>query len=195
LHQIKVHRPVSPELSTVELVYLDDLNQKQRLSLEVADGNATYFDLKLESAIGTARERWLESLPVEKRYAGFWRRFVAYLLDGIILNIISWILGFILSFLPYWLGGVIGIVFAISSIVYFPGFWVWQGATPGKMMMGVKIVKTDGSPIGIGRAILRYVGYIVSAIIIFIGFFMIAWDSKKQGLHDKIAGTCVVKVS
>ena len=69
-----------------------------------------------------------------------------------------------------------------------------QGKTPGKMVMGVEIVKTDGSPIGFGRAILRYVGYIISSIILFIGFLMIAFDSKKQGLHDKIAGTCVIKI-
>ncbi len=61
------------------------------------------------------------------------------------------------------------------------------------MMMGVKIVKTDGSSIGIGKAILRYVGYYVSTIIIFIGYLMIAWDSRKQGLHDKIAGTLVIR--
>ena len=182
-----------PSSSTMVLTFLDNQNRKHKLSLEMAVSDATYCEYNLKLAIAEAEARWLESLPIEKRYVGFWRRFAAYLLDGIILNIISWILGFVLSFLPYWIGSVIAIVFVIGSIVYFLGFWVWQGATPGKMMMGVKIVKTDGSPIGIGRAILRYIGYFVSAITLYIGYLMIAWDSKKQGLHDKIAGTYVIK--
>jgi len=182
-------------LGSIRLTYLDNLNQKQKVSLESIASVAVLFNQALSLAIDKAKVRWLESVPVEQRCAGFWRRFAAYLLDGLILNVISWILVFILSFLPYLLGSVIGIAFFVGSIIYFPAFWVWQGATPGKMMMGVKIVKTDGSPIGIGRAILRYFGYIVSAIILYIGYIMIAWDSRKQGLHDKIAGTYVVRVS
>jgi len=61
--------------------------------------------------------------------------------------------------------------------------------------MGVKITKINGSSIGIGIAILRYIGYLVSAITVFVGYLMIIWDTKKQGLHDKIAGTCVIKTS
>jgi len=131
-------------------------------------------------------------MEVAMNYAGFWRRFVAQIIDAIILGAITGILIWILFFgapqAVSWLGSVIGIVYVI-------GFWTWRGQTPGKIVMGVKIVKTDGSPIGIGRAILRYIGYWVSSIIICIGYLMIAWDSKKQGLHDKIAGTYVVKTS
>ena len=60
--------------------------------------------------------------------------------------------------------------------------------------MKVKIVRSDGGPLGIGRAILRYIGYLVSTSIAFIGHFMIVWDGKKQGLHDKIARTCVINI-
>jgi len=129
-------------------------------------------------------------MEIKGEYAGFWRRFVAWIIDGILLGAVSGILMFIISAqqTASWLGTVIG-------IVYIVGFWTWRGQTPGKMVMGVKIIKTDGSPIGIGRAILRYIGYLVSAIIIFIGYLMIAWDGRKQGLHDKIAGTYVVKTS
>jgi len=129
-------------------------------------------------------------MEIKGEYAGFWRRFVAWIIDGILLGAVSGILMFIISAqqTASWLGSVIG-------IVYIVGFWTWRGQTPGKMVMGVKIIKTDGSPIGIGRAILRYIGYLVSAIIIFIGYLMIAWDGRKQGLHDKIAGTYVVKTS
>jgi len=123
-------------------------------------------------------------------YAGFWRRLVAVIIDGVILGAITGVLMAIFGAqqAASWLGSIIGIIYVI-------GFWTWRGQTPGKMVMGIKIIKTDGSPIGIGRAILRYVGYLVSTIIICIGYLMIAWDSKKQGLHDKIAGTYVVKTS
>ena len=123
-------------------------------------------------------------------YAGFWRRSVAWIIDGIILSAINTILMRIYFWgapqTIIWLGHII-------MFVYVIGFWAWRGQTLGKMLMGVKIIKTDGSPVGIGRAILRYIGYLVSYIIILIGYLMVAWDSKKQGLHDKIAGTYVVR--
>lgn len=119
-------------------------------------------------------------------YAGFWRRFGAYIIDAIILGVITQPFQLISAEAAGYIGGII-------SLVYIIGFWTWRGQTPGKMALGVRIIKTDGSPIGLGTAILRYIGYIVSAIILLIGYFMIAWDSKKQGLHDKIAGTYVVK--
>lgn len=128
-------------------------------------------------------------MEVAMNYAGFWRRFVAWIIDGIILGAVSGMLIAIIGTQQTAnLLGFIGFIYAI-------GFWTWRGQTPGKMAMGVKIIKTDGSPIDIGRALLRYLGYLVSAIIICIGYLMIAWDSKKQGLHDKIAGTYVVKTS
>ena len=129
-------------------------------------------------------------MEVAMNYAGFWRRLVAVIIDGVILGAITGVLMAIFGAqqAASWLGSIIGIIYII-------GFWTWRGQTPGKMVMGIKIIKTDGSPIGIGRAILRYVGYLVSTIIICIGYLMIAWDSKKQGLHDKIAGTYVVKTS
>jgi len=129
-------------------------------------------------------------MEVAMNYAGFWRRLVAVIIDGVILGAITGVLMAIFGAqqAASWLGSIIGIIYVI-------GFWTWRGQTLGKMVMGIKIVETDGSPIGIGRAILRYVGYLVSTIIICIGYLMIAWDSKKQGLHDKIAGTYVVKTS
>jgi len=67
------------------------------------------------------------------------------------------------------------------------------GGTPGKLMLGLRIRNENGRFIGIPYAILRYLGKIVSTIIIGIGYLMIAWDKRKQGLHDKIAGTFVLK--
>ena len=62
------------------------------------------------------------------------------------------------------------------------------------MLLGIKIVRaSDGSKIGIGRSIVRFLAYIQAMLILFIGFFMVAFDKRKQGLHDKLAGTVVIK--
>ncbi|HLC72739.1 MAG TPA: RDD family protein [Candidatus Nanoarchaeia archaeon] len=74
--------------------------------------------------------------------------------------------------------------------IYMDGI---KGGTPGKLILKLRIVNKQGSYIGIPGAILRYIGKLVSGIILSIGFFMIGWTAKKQGLHDKIAGTYVVR--
>ncbi len=123
-------------------------------------------------------------------YAGFWVRFAAYIIDAVILFVVGAIIwGF--TDLSYAADRLVGWIIAVT---YTVGFWTWRGQTPGKMALSVKIVRTDGRPVGPGKAILRYLGYYVSAIILLIGFFMIAFDSRKQGLHDKIAETYVVRV-
>lgn len=119
------------------------------------------------------------------RYAGFWRRFAANFLDGIVLNIMTWILVLAVP-QDYWLPSVIGAAYVI-------GFWIAKGQTPGKMALGVRIITTSGEPIGAGRAVGRYFAYFVSFIALGIGYLMIAFDDKKQGLHDKIAGTYVIE--
>ena len=138
-----------------------------------------------------------EGIAVE--YAGFWIRLGAYLIDGILLNII----GFLVAFIA-------GIIFAsaeddailvlefivglVISIAYYIGFWTWRGQTPGKIALGIKIIRTDGSSLSLGMSILRYIGYIISAIILLIGYLWIAFDSRKQGIHDKIADTYVIRL-
>ena len=84
-------------------------------------------------------------------------------------------------------------VLGIASVFYFIGFWAWRGQTPGMMFLGIRIVKADGSRIGFGRAALHYLGTIASTVIVFIGYLMIIWDKRKQGLHDKISHTYVVR--
>ena len=66
------------------------------------------------------------------------------------------------------------------------------GGTPGKLILGLRIVNEQGTTIGIPRAILRYIGKIVSGMILLIGYIMIGFTQKKQGLHDMIASTYVV---
>lgn len=82
----------------------------------------------------------------------------------------------------------------LFSIAYFVGFWTWRGQTPGMMLLGLRVAReSDGTPPGLARSILRYVGYLLSGFVLFIGFIWIAFDSRKQGWHDKIAGTVVVR--
>ncbi|MFC2027608.1 RDD family protein [Chloroflexota bacterium] len=120
------------------------------------------------------------------QYAGFWIRFVAWIIDVIIINIIS----SPLYLLPAGLQA--GISWIISP-VYSIAFWIKNdGRTPGKMAVKVKVVKANGDPIDFGTALLRWIGTILSALPLGLGFFWIAWDSQKQGWHDKIAGTYVI---
>lgn len=128
----------------------------------------------------------VEAETKQIKYAGFWKRLSAYLVDVIIINVVGWIFGFL---------GIFGIILAlIFSIIYFVGFWAWLGQTPGKAAIGVKIVRLDGTPIGIRIAIHRFIGYVISFVTLCIGFLMIAFHENKRGLHDIIAGTMVVIV-
>jgi uncharacterized RDD family membrane protein YckC len=119
---------------------------------------------------------------------GFWIRLVAYIIDAIILGIVSGIIQAIFG--QGAVASVLGIIIGLAYVVYF---WTTSGATPGKMAMGLRVVSTDGSPLTVGKAVIRYVGYFVSGIVILIGFIWIAFDANKQGWHDKIAGTYVIK--
>ena len=120
-------------------------------------------------------------------YAGFWIRFAAYIIDAIILLFV----GVVLAIAA---GGTTGAVLQFAvGILYTVGFWTAQGATPGKMAVGIEITTVDGEPIDFGRALLRYIGYLASAIILLVGFLMIAFTRQKRGLHDYIAGTVVIK--
>jgi uncharacterized RDD family membrane protein YckC len=78
-------------------------------------------------------------------------------------------------------------------MAYTIGFWIAEGATPGKMALGVRIISANGEPISGGQAVGRYFAQILSALILGFGFWMIGWTKKKQGLHDMLAGTVVIK--
>ncbi len=142
---------------------------------------------------------------VSHQRAGFLVRFIAYLIDGIILGIVGGILsipfgvtysygydmqysaGFNLS--P--MGTIILLIIGIAYEVYFVGA---RGATPGKMALKLKVIGTDGRmPIGYGGAIVRFIGTIISSAVLLLGYIWIIIDKEKQGWHDKIANTYVVK--
>jgi uncharacterized RDD family membrane protein YckC len=122
--------------------------------------------------------------------AGFWRRFAAALLDGIILAVVEIVLRIALK-------GAGSIVSLLVTIAYFTLFvGSARGQTPGMSALGIRVIGFDGSgSIGYGRAFIRWIGGYVSAIVIFLGFFWMLWDKEKQCWHDKFASDVVVPVS
>lgn len=141
--------------------------------------------------------------------AGFWIRFVAYFLDGLIVGVPGLILLFIAGAISRpadgqatgQVSGAVIVVYAlwiIASIAYFIYFWTRpEGQTLGMKALHLRVIKTDGSQLTMGSAILRYVGMLLNSIIfgLPIGWIWAGFDKNKQGWHDKIAGTYVVKTS
>jgi uncharacterized RDD family membrane protein YckC len=111
--------------------------------------------------------------------AGFWRRFLAALLDLVLMALLIPLVG------PF----VIPI-----AIAYFVGMWTWKGTTIGSLCLGIKIIRTDGRPVSFTVALVRSLSSLFSAFILFLGFLWSAWDREKQSWHDKIAGTLVVRM-
>ncbi len=122
--------------------------------------------------------------------ADFGTRLVAWLIDAIIIGVPTFILAMIL---PPPLVYLLALVAGIAYQVYF---WTTTGQTPGKMVMGLKVVSAEtGELLDTGGAAIRYVGYIVSGIPLYLGFLWVIWDPKHEGWHDKIAKTMVIKVA
>ena len=124
-------------------------------------------------------------------FIGFWARFGAALPDLLILGVPSLIISGIL----WYSTGLQSMYYLVQLAVlvvtiYMDGI---MGGTPGKLILNMRIVNQKGSLIGIPSAILRYIGKVLSTLILLIGLFMIGWDSRKQGLHDKIANTFVIR--
>lgn len=123
-------------------------------------------------------------------YAGFWIRFLAAILDGIILGIPAALIQFGLLYAT----GMMSLMYLVSLAVVVLTIWLdcTKGGTPGKLILGIRIVNERGDFIGIPMAILRYIGKMLSGFILGIGYLMIAFTKEKQGLHDYIAKTHVV---
>jgi uncharacterized RDD family membrane protein YckC len=122
--------------------------------------------------------------------AGFWQRFAAALIDGIIVGLTTEILIALLKDAGY----AIGIVGGIAYYTYLEGGPT--GQTLGKRAMGIRVVDFNtGGPIGYRRGFIRYVGRIVSALVLYIGYLWMLWDQEKQTWHDKFASDVVVPES
>ena len=148
------------------------------------------------------------------RFAGFWRRLVAYMIDGAILWIIFFILMMVVGMAFFtgvmtggagqWIAGIPGLeqmgalglgIWLFSFLMHMAYFTYFHGATgrtPGKMLLGLQVVSAEGLPISFGVAFLRSVGYIISGAVFCLGYIWIGFDKKKQGWHDKLAGTVVI---
>lgn len=124
-----------------------------------------------------------------QQLAGSLERFIAAFIDGLILSLINGAF-----FAAADDGGFISGYATLIGALYAIAFWMyWNGQTPGKKIMGIKIIKEDGEKVDSQAAILRYVGYLISGAVFMLGFIWILFDKRKQGWHDKIAKTLVVK--
>jgi len=150
------------------------------------------------------------------QYAGFTSRLIAYLIDTVIvvvgITVIWWLLNATIDLLKVrdvldalgWTSKfdillnpnddfvLRGFVFILGVGLYHVFFLTLANRTIGKAIMGLQVVPLSGGRIGIFRATLRYLGYIVSIIPLFFGFVWILFSRRRQGWHDKIARTCVV---
>jgi uncharacterized RDD family membrane protein YckC len=148
------------------------------------------------------------------QYAGFWLRFVAFIIDAIILGFVGFIItipfmaslplgGFMRGRPPITPGDLAPLfaTFGRVALIRFVLNWLyyallesssWQ-ATLGKKALGLEVTDLEGRRISFGRATGRFFGKIISALILFIGFIMIGFTEKKQGLHDMLAGCLVIR--
>ncbi len=139
---------------------------------------------------------------IDQEYAGFWIRLGAVLIDTVIMIIV---IAVPLSFIygeQYWFGGelihgfwdvILGYVVPVVATIWF---WQRYMGTPGKMALKLKIVDArTGGKLSLGQAIGRYFAYLVSIIPLGLGFIWVGIDSKKQGWHDKLAGTVVIRTN
>jgi uncharacterized RDD family membrane protein YckC len=137
------------------------------------------------------------------KLVGFGLRAAAFVIDtafvwflGMMLGVAVGLVGTLLTMYapdgPAPMDRLIIVSGLIFSIAYFLVSWTKSGQTIGKMALGIKIVGADGQPPSGGKAVLRYLGYFLNAIVLSIGFLWAAFDRKRQGWHDKIAGTYVI---
>jgi uncharacterized RDD family membrane protein YckC len=149
-------------------------------------------------------------------YAGFWIRFIAYIIDafvmgiGIMIIMVPLVVVMVLA-LPINSGSRYGsdsgfgtifcCVYCLSIIVSLAGQWLYFAwfesskymGTPGKILMGLAVTDENGDRISFRKATLRYVSKLFTNVIFCIGYIVIAFTSKKQGLYDMIADTYVIK--
>ena len=139
-------------------------------------------------------------IPQQFEYVGFWPRVGAAIIDTILMLVIVAPLVTFIYGREYWLSDriiagpadfLINWIFPAVAVILF---WIYRQATPGKMAIGAKIVdeKTGGKP-STGQLIGRYLGYYVSILPLMLGIIWVAFDPRKQGFHDKLAGTLVVR--
>jgi uncharacterized RDD family membrane protein YckC len=146
-----------------------------------------------------------------RRYAGFWIRLVAFIIDAIILAVVGAIINIPLALivgvgsagiassgnlsgLPaiFAAQGLLVFIDLALGVAYNVYFISSRGATLGKMALGLKVIRADGGPVSVGLAFGRYFAEILSGLILYIGFIMIGFDPEKRALHDRLCETRVI---
>jgi len=137
----------------------------------------------------------------EYEYAGFWIRTGASLIDAILFFMITMPIMIMVYGLDQTLHPEEFILGAVDFLINFtlPLFatvilWMYKSATPGKMILGLTVVDEEtGNKLTIGQSFGRYFSYLIAVIPLLIGILWVAWDKKKQGWHDKLAKTVVIR--
>jgi len=136
-------------------------------------------------------------------YAGFVTRLIAWIIDRLVIIavtfVIGWIANFVLNAFPFendtyrLVVLALALLFDIAFVLwYFIGLWMISGQTLGKAIMGLRVVRTDGERLKFRNAVIRYFGYFLSALLLYLGYIIVLFDNRRQALHDKLAGTIVV---
>ncbi|PIR62407.1 MAG: hypothetical protein COU65_03565 [Candidatus Pacebacteria bacterium CG10_big_fil_rev_8_21_14_0_10_42_12] len=145
-------------------------------------------------------------------YAGFGRRFLAYFVDALIIFIITAVIQTSMGNNPFLAlqnvnsleevqqmqkttsTSLSSMMALLAALAYFMIFYVnYDGATPGKKLMAIKLVRDDGSKVTYPVVFIRYLATFVSAITLGVGYLWMLWDKKNQTIHDKLANTVVIK--
>ena len=136
----------------------------------------------------------------ELEYVGFWPRVGASIIDTLLVSLVVWPLVSWIYGSDYWLnpelakGPADALISWVLPSIAVVLFWIYRQATPGKMAISARIVDArSGKPPGAGQLVGRYFGYFVSTIPLGLGLLWVAFDPRKQGWHDKLVGTVVVR--
>lgn len=128
-------------------------------------------------------------------YAGFWRRFAAYYVDGIVVMVAA-----VLILLPFMFNESLAMIGGVVAVVFYLGYFPVMHstalqATVGKLLLGVKVTDRDGNRISIGRSLGRFLGmiFVSSLLTLGVGYLIAGATERRQALHDMIAGTLVVR--
>lgn len=136
--------------------------------------------------------------PAAVKYAGFWRRVGAFLIDAIIINVVGFVVGSVFGIGAS--GAAVGnpqVVGNVLGLFLNWGYYAFMESSPyqatlGKLALGIVVTDSAGGRLSFGRATGRHFGKIVSAFILLIGFMMAGWTERKQTLHDMMADCLVV---
>ncbi len=202
--QVRGARPAPPPPAALDTGYCSECGRPFAMSQLVSVGAA--------SLCAQCKPVYLQRIPQAaqaagpRKFGGFWIRFVARVIDGVILGIaltvvnipVELMLGIgrmsdpaaILAAVGFL--GILSLIDAAACCAYEVYFLSTRGATPGKMVFGLKVVRPDGSMLTASRALGRYFAYLLSGFTLLIGFLMAGFDDQKRALHDRICDTRVI---